>query len=287
MSMDSEASCPQCGTPNPAAARFCMSCGASLAPNCPNCGAETPAGARFCMACGTALGEEQPRGAVATQQPVQPPAESEERRTVTVLFADLSGYTSVSERLDHETVKALTERCLTRLAVEVERFGGRVDKYIGDNVMAVFGAPVAHEDDPERAVRAAFGMQVAMGELNRGIAPEFGFELPLRIGVNTGEVLAGNLGEAYTVVGDAVNVAARLQVAAPAGGILVGERTRRASDAAVRYEELEPLQLKGKAEPVPAWGAIELRKRDPLVEQPGLGAPLVGRQAELAQLETM
>src|SRR5438552_806596 len=153
--------------------------------------------------------------------------------------------------------------------------------------MAVFGAPVAHEDDPERAVRAAFGMQAAMGELNRGIAPEFGFELPLRIGVNTGEVLAGNVGEAYTVVGDAVNVAARLQVAAPAGGILVGERTRRASDAAVRYEELEPLQLKGKAEPVPAWGAIELRKRDPLVEQPGLGAPLVGRQAELAQLETM
>jgi len=142
---------------------------------------------------------------------------------VTVLFADLSGYTSVSERLDHETVKALTERCLTRLAREVERFGGRVDKYIGDNVMAVFGAPVAHEEDPERAVRAAFGMQSAMQELNAGIAPEFGFELALRIGINTGEVLAGHVGEAYTVVGDTVNVASRLQTAAPVGDILVGD----------------------------------------------------------------
>jgi class 3 adenylate cyclase len=259
-----------------------MACGASLARDCPACGAEVPAQARFCMACGAALD-----GAAITAAVPADAVPSEERRTVTVLFADLSGYTAVSEQLDHETVKALTERCLTRLATEVERFGGRVDKYIGDNVMAVFGAPVAHEDDPERAVRAAFGMQAAMTELNRGIAPEFGFELPLRIGVNTGEVLAGTVGDAYTVVGDAVNVAARLQVAAPAGGILVGERTRRASEQAVRYEELEPLQLKGKAEPVPAWGAIELRKQDPLVERPGPGAPLVGRQAELAQLETM
>src|ERR1700730_731809 len=194
--MDSEASCPQCATANPVTARFCMSCGASLVRSCPSCGTETPAGARFCLACGPALAEERPHSTVPSQPAAQPAAESEERRTVTVLFADLSGYTSVSERLDHETVKALTERRLTRLAREVERFGGRVDKYIGDNVMAVFGAPVAHEEDPERAVRAAFGMQSAMQELNAGIAPEFGFELALRIGINTGEVLAGHVGEA-------------------------------------------------------------------------------------------
>jgi class 3 adenylate cyclase/tetratricopeptide (TPR) repeat protein len=206
---------------------------------------------------------------------------------VTVLFADLSGYTAVAERLDHETVKALTERCLTRLAKEVARFGGSVDKYIGDNVMAVFGAPVAHEDDPERAVRAAFGMQAAMAELNRGIAPEFGFELPLRIGVNTGEVLAGHVGDAYTVTGDAVNVASRLQAEASAGGILVGERTHRATEAAVRYKQLPALELKGKAEPVPAWRAIELLEADQPAERVGVRAPLVGRQAELAQLETM
>jgi adenylate cyclase len=259
-----------------------MSCGASLARSCPSCGAESPAQARFCMSCGAVL----EHGASAAA-PAEDDGPSEERRTVTVLFADLSGYTAVSERLDHETVKALTERCLTRLAVEVDRFGGRVDKYIGDNVMAVFGAPIAHENDPERAVRAAFGMQAAMTELNRAIAPEFGFELPLRIGVNTGEVLAGRVGDAYTVVGDTVNVAARLQAAAPAGGILVGERTRRSSEAAVRYEELAPLELKGKADPVPAWRAVEL----PDVDQPGgrpiLRAPLVGREGELAQLETI
>src|SRR6266568_4604857 len=217
MAMASELSCPTCAAANPPEARFCTSCGASLARSCPSCGAESPPQARFCMSCGAVL----EHGASAAA-PAQDAGPSEERRTVTVLFADLSGYTAVSERLDHETVKALTERCLTRLAAEVERFGGRVDKYIGDNVMAVFGAPVAHENDP---VRAAFGMQAAMTELNRGIGPEFGFELPLRIGVNTGEVLAGRVGDAYTVTGDTVNVASRLQAAASAGGILVGERT--------------------------------------------------------------
>ena len=158
---------------------------------------------------------------------------SEERRTVTVLFADLSGYTSVAERLDHETVKTLIERCLTRFAAEVERFGGRVDKYIGDNVMAVFGAPVAHEDDAERAVRAAFGMQSRDGGAQPRSRIRIRLELALCVGVNTGEVLAGRIGDAYTVMGDAVNVAARLQAAAAAGGILVGrahtalERPRR------------------------------------------------------------
>jgi class 3 adenylate cyclase/predicted ATPase len=234
------------------------------------------------MECGAAL-----ELGAAPAGPERDAAPSEERRTVTVMFADLSGYTAVAERLDHETVKALTERCLTRLATEVEKFGGRVDKYIGDNVMAVFGAPVAHEDDPERAVRAAFGMQAAMAELNRGIAPEFGFELPLRIGVNTGEVLAGRVGDAYTVVGDTVNVASRLQTAAPSGGILVGERTRRSTDATVRYDQLEPLTLKGKAEPVPAWGAVELREQDQPGERPLERAPLVGRLGELSQLENV
>jgi predicted ATPase/class 3 adenylate cyclase len=297
--MDPEASCSSCGAANPASARFCMACGASLARSCPSCGAEAPAQARFCMECGTSLElsvrpAEQARAPQAgrpTPAPAQhdgrDSAPSEERRTVTVLFADLSGYTAVAEQLDHETVKGLTERCLTRLAGEVEKFGGTVDKYIGDNVMAVFGAPVAHEDDPERAVRAAFGMQAAMEELNRGIGPEFGFELPLRIGVNTGEVLAGRVGDAYTVVGDAVNVAARLQAAAPVGGILVGERTRRSTGPAVQYEELEPLRLKGKAEPVRAWSAVEMREHEQPGERRILAAPLVGRQAELSQLETM
>lgn len=213
-------------------------------------------------------------------------AESEERRTVTVLFADISGYTAVAERLDHETVKALLERCLMRFAAEVERFGGRVDKYIGDNVMAVFGAPVAHEDDAARAVRAALGMQLAMAELNEELGPEFGFELALRVGVNTGEVLAGRMGDAYTVLGDAVNVAARLQVAAAVGGILVGERTQRLSAQVIAYRELEPLALKGKAEPVAAWEAIALQQPGGPSLRFAPATPLIGREEELALLES-
>ena len=146
----------------------------------------------------------------------------------------------------------LVDRALMRLGEEVERYGGTVDKYIGDNVMAIFGAPVAHEDDAERAVRAGLGMQAAMGEVNDGLPS--GVHFDLRVGVNTGEVLAGAVGQSYTVTGDTVNVAARLQSAARPGSVTVGERTMRATLGAVRYEVLEPLELKGKAEPVPGLG---------------------------------
>ena len=163
---------------------------------------------------------------------------------MTVLFADLSGYTAFAERMDPEAVKALVDRALMRLGREVERFGGTVDKYIGDNVMAIFGAPVAHEDDAERAVRAGLGMQDAMGEVNEGLPQGVHFEL--RVGVNTGEVLAGAVGEAYTVTGDTVNVAARLQSAARPGSVTVGERTMRATAAAIDYRALEPLDAQGQ-----------------------------------------
>jgi class 3 adenylate cyclase/tetratricopeptide (TPR) repeat protein len=241
------------------------------------------------MSCGAQLGAAPAAPAKADAAPAATPKAApsergEERRLVTILFADLSGYTAFAERLDHETVKALIDRCLTRLADEVERFGGRVDKFIGDNVMAVFGAPVAHEDDAERAVRAALGMQAAMAELNREVEPQFGFELALRVGVNTGEVLAGRVGEGYTVVGDAVNVASRLQSAAPTGGILVGERTRRASEQAVEFRELEPLTLKGKAQPVAAFEVSGLRPTVLADEHRTIRAPLIGRAEELAQL---
>ena len=146
--------CPGCGTKNPASARFCMSCGAQLERRCPSCRAVAPPEARFCMECGGALGGAAPAPSVVSAPP-------EERRQVTVLFADLSGYTAVSEHMDPERVKALVDGALRRLADEVERFGGSIDKYIGDNVMALFGAPVAHEDDAERAVRAGLGMQEA------------------------------------------------------------------------------------------------------------------------------
>ena len=133
----------------------------------------------------------------------------------------------------------MVERCLRRLVEEVERFGGTVDKYIGDNVMALFGAPVAHEDDAERAVRAALGMQEAMDGINEEVGPRVRrCDFALRVGVNTGEVVAGAVGDAYTVIGDTVNVAARLQAAGRPGEVTVGERTFRATRDAIEYREL-------------------------------------------------
>src|ERR671936_2377050 len=149
---------------------------------CQNCGTENPAQARFCMSCGRALAGE----AAPAPRPTPPPTAStdlppEERRQVTVLFADLSGYTAVAERMDPEAVKSFVDRALRRLGQEVDRFGGSVDKYIGDNVMAVFGAPIAHEDDAERAVRAALGMQAAMTEINAGAERSYGVSFALRV----------------------------------------------------------------------------------------------------------
>src|SRR5439155_6196483 len=156
---------------------------------------------------------------------------------------------------------------------------------IGDNVMALFGAPVAHEDDAERAVRAGLGMQEAMGEVNEQLAETHDVTLALRVGVNTGEVVAGAVGDAYTVVGDTVNVAARLQAAAQPGTVTVGERTMRATAQAVAYRELPPLMLKGKEDPVPAWeaGAAGTPRR----RSRRTRAPLVGRAQELGLLESL
>src|SRR5919197_4494459 len=179
--------CQNCGNENPAEARFCMSCGNALEVVCPSCGTVAPPEAKFCMSCGTALKGETPAPPPVRPEPIRAPVElPEERRQVTVLFADLSGYTAVAERMDPEAVKALVDRALRRLGQEVERFGGQVDKYMGDNVMALFGAPVAHEDDAERAVRAALGMQEAMGEINAALQRDWeGVSFELRVGVNT------------------------------------------------------------------------------------------------------
>src|SRR5262249_22004423 len=218
--MEGRRTCPNCAAENPARARFCMSCGSELSPLCPSCGAENPAGAKFCIECGTALAGDAP-AAHAAPSAATVEAPPEERRQATVLFADLSGYTATAERMDPEAVKGLVDRTLRRLGEEVERFGGTIDKFIGDNVMGVFGAPVAHEDDPERAVRAALAMQAAMEEANAQSREKFGVGFSLRVGINSGEVMAGAVGDRYTVMGDAVNVAARLQDAGRADTVTV------------------------------------------------------------------
>jgi class 3 adenylate cyclase/tetratricopeptide (TPR) repeat protein len=261
-----------------------MSCGAELAPKCPSCGTENPASAKFCIECGTALADGAPEPSPAPKPAVEAPPE--ERRQATILFADLSGYTSAAERMDPEAVKALVDRTLRRLGEEIERFGGSIDKFIGDNVMGVFGAPRSHEDDPERAVRAGLAMQAAMEEANRLSSEKYGVEFSLRVGINSGEVMAGAVGDRYTVMGDPVNVAARLQAAGRPESVTVGEPTYRATGDAIGYERLEPLTLKGKEEPVPAWEATSI------LSEPRRGTgraqtPLIGREEEAGLLASL
>src|SRR6202161_3857091 len=291
--------CSACATENPAGARFCMECGAALERRCSSCREAVPEGARFCMACGSAVDgpsttEEagaKPPSAVHADEPNVALASPtlDERRNVSVLFADLSGYTAVAERLDPESVKRQLERILGRLGEEVIEYGGYVDKFIGDNVMAIFGAPIAHGDDAERAVRAGLGMQAAMSEVNEPLAAQHGVSFQLCVGINTGEVLAGHVGDSYTVIGDTVNVAARLQVAAHPGSVTVGEATYQATRETINYSALAaPLVLKGKTEPVPAWEAIGGDGKSAGATSAGLvRAPLVGRAAELAQLHDL
>jgi class 3 adenylate cyclase/tetratricopeptide (TPR) repeat protein len=207
-------------------------------------------------------------------------ASREERKVVTVLFADLVGFTSRSEHLDPEDVRGLLSPYYARLRSELERFGGTVEKFIGDAVMALFGAPVAHEDDPERAVRAALAIRDWV------VAEDAG--LQLRIAVNTGEVLVAlgsrpNHGEGMAS-GDVVNTTSRLQSAAPINGILVGEVTHRATSHVITYRTAAPVAAKGKSEPLQAWEAVEARSRFGVDLAPGSRAPLVGRSHELGVL---
>jgi class 3 adenylate cyclase len=261
--------CPHCGNEVDASQRFCGSCGGVLALTCPACEAENPLSNKFCGSCGAEL---------VRQEPVQ---EVEERRVVTVLFADLVGFTSRAEQLDPEDVRALLSRYYSRLRVDLEAYGGTVEKFIGDAVMAVFGAPVAHGDDPERAVRAALAIQKSVAQLNEA---EPTANLQLRIGLNTGEAIVSVGSESEgegMVAGDVVNTAARLQTSAPENGILVGEETYRATNGRITYEQVEPIVAKGKTDPVRAW--LALGAASPGVERRP-ATPLVGRDSELLVL---
>jgi class 3 adenylate cyclase len=230
---------------------------------CPSCASPIAEGARFCSSCGHAVAAVQ----------------SEERRIVTVLFADVVGFTSLAEHRDPETVKRLIDRIFARLAEVITGFGGRVDKLLGDGVLALFGAPVAHEDDAERAVRAALRMHETLA----AYSDEQALEPPLRmrIGINTGEVLMGTLaGADYTAMGDVVNTASRLQAAAPPGGVLVGEATYALTADIVRYDESSVLQPRGREQSVNTWLALDM------LAPPGFrlrrsDLRLVGRSAEL------
>ncbi|HEU0245857.1 MAG TPA: adenylate/guanylate cyclase domain-containing protein [Gaiellaceae bacterium] len=211
----------------------------------------------------------------------------EERKLVTVLFADLTGSTALGEQLDPERLRALLSEYFTAMASVIESRGGVVEKFVGDAVMSVFGIPTAHEDDAERALQAALEMQARLEELNAEIAERHGVELVMRIGVDSGEVIAGTGGDQFMVTGDVVNVAARLQQTAAPGQVVAGERTYLATRGTFVSEPLEDKKLKGKSLPVRAWRVVETAGQAQPRGVLGVPSRLVGREHELALLKTL
>src|SRR5690349_4456924 len=275
--------CPRCASENPAGQRFCGSCGSPLAAVCPSCGAANQPGQRFCGDCGTALAAD---AAPASPAPSAAAPQETERRLVSVLFADLVGFTTLSESRDAEDVRALLSRYFDTCRRLIELYGGVVEKFIGDAVMAVWSAHNATEDDPERAVRAALDLVAAVTALGDEIGVP---DLRVRAGVLTGEatVTVGAVGEGM-VAGDIVNTAARVQSRAEPGSVLVGDPTRRATEPTVVYEDAGEHELKGKIGLHRLWRAVRIVSgaRGSLKSE-GLEAPFVGRERELRQIKDL
>jgi class 3 adenylate cyclase/tetratricopeptide (TPR) repeat protein len=233
---------------------------------CPSCGHENRPGARFCDSCGAQL---------------EPTEGRKSRKLVTVLFCDVSGSTALGEELDSESLRNVMERYFDVARNVVESHGGTVEKFIGDAVMSIFGVPVVHEDDALRAARAAVQLRDGLSAVNEDLSREFGIELAVRIGINSGEVVTGTGGTLVT--GDAVNVAARLEQASGVNQILIGDRTRQLAEGALDLERAEPIDAKGKSEPVVAHRLLSVREDAPAFLR-RFDAPFVGRTDELAQL---
>jgi class 3 adenylate cyclase/tetratricopeptide (TPR) repeat protein len=299
--------CPRCQIANRPGAQFCRQCGTRLEAVCPACGARVEPASQFCDACGVSL--------TAAAQPPAPAAAPRfdspgsytpkhlaekiltsrsalegERKQVTVLFVDVSGFTSMSERLDPEDVHRVMTRGFELMLAEVHRFEGTVNQFLGDGIMALFGAPIAHEDHAQRAVHAALGIRKALETYQEELSRKRGITFQVRQGLNTGLVVVGSIGSDlrmdYTALGDTTNISARLQQAADRGRIVVSEATHRLVAGYFFTRPLGALTLKGKAEPLPAWEVIAARTartRLDVVAERGL-TPYVGRERELRVL---
>ena len=244
---------------------------------CPQCNEENPTKFRHCGYCGTPLRRD--------AAPPAPLSSGKVRRTVTIVFSDLKDSTALGERLDPEALHEVKDRYFAAMAAQITGHGGKIEKYIGDAIMAVFGLPVQHEDDALRAVRAAAGMQAALRNVNEDLSAHYGVQLATRTGVNTGEVVADDDPEAdkKLATGDAVNVTARLEQAAPANGIYLGEETYRLVRDAVQVEAVEPLELKGKQERVAAYRLLSASGSEGNVRRHD--SPIVGREDELNAID--
>src|SRR2546428_9110023 len=264
--------CAHCGAENREGRKFCSECGTALAVSCPSCGAANEPGEKFCGDCGAAL--------AALAEPPATPERSAERRLVSVLFADLVGFTSASESRDAEDTRELLSSYFDTCRRLIELYGGTVEKFIGDAVMAVWGTPVAKEDDAERAVRAALDLVEAVAALGSEVGVP---HLRARAGVLTGEAAVNLAADREGMVaGDLVNTASRIQSIAGSGAVLVGETTKRVTEAAIAYEEAGIHALKGKAEPVELWrGPRGLGPRGGTGRPRALAPGFVGRNREL------
>ncbi|MCL4487864.1 MAG: tetratricopeptide repeat protein [Chloroflexi bacterium] len=297
--------CPKCGYSNPDGVDVCAHCAAPLERTCHSCGFENPPNFKFCGNCGASLQTPAPVRATSeeTRQRLQSsiPAELAEkisrvgkqiegqRRTVTVLFADISGFTAIAEKLDPEEVYNLIDGTLRAFTLEIFKREGTLDKFLGDGVMALFGAPVAHEDDPARAVWAALGMQSELRRIDEELESRLGISVKARIGLNSGPVVVGSIGSdlsmTYTALGDTVNVASRLQNVAEPGAILVSRPIYEQTEPLFEFRELGSIRVKGRLEPVEIFEVVAPRQTASRVRGiPGLTAPMVGRRAEFERL---
>ena len=297
--------CSTCGYQNPANVDICLNCMAPLGVHCPACGQTLPHGSKFCGQCGTPLAAQQRPAATSASQGIpagMPTALVEkiksasvklpgECREVTVLFVDVANFTAVSHNLDSEEVYLFVDEAMSLLAEVVYQYEGTIDKFTGDGLMALFGAPVAHENSPERAIRAALDMQAVIQPLQQRLKQTCGFDFQIRVGINTGAVIAGRVGNdhhmEYTVIGDTVNLASRLEEAAEPGTVLVSAETYQRTSPLFEFETLSPFTVKGIPEPLQAYRPVGLLERLGRVRGfPGLQVSMVGRSDDLIQLQT-
>lgn len=293
--------CQDCNTANPDKAKFCTECGKPLAKVCPNC--QTPNGqnVKFCPECGQDL---RITLNIDTPKPEGIPLKPETTRTITreskfftkrdelrlatILFSDIKGFTSLSEKMDPDEIKEVMNDCFVVLKKQIENQDGTVAKYIGDSVMALFGVPTSHEDDAARSIRAALAMQNELKIFAERMKSKIGILLQMRIGINTGKVLAGQVGgkEDIDVMGDTVNIAKRLEGLAPLGGVVVSRETYKHTKDLFMFRSLGELEVKGKEHKVEAYEVLaEKSEEQTLVgEQAGIKPPLVGRRRELSLL---
>jgi len=298
--------CPKCETQNPDTHRFCGGCGAELQKACPGCGAENPPSFKFCGECGYNLisPEPAPKKAPLAEKITkiqrylpeglndQILAQSDriegERKHVTVLFSDLSGYTAMSEKLDPEEVKEITTRIFGEISHVISEYEGFVEKFVGDAIMALFGVPEVHEDDPIRAIRVAKRIHELVNKISPELKQTIGESISLHTGINTGLVVTGEVNVkngTHGVAGDPINLASRLSSLAKSGEILVGPHTYRQAEGHFTFERLEPITLKGKTDPVKVYRVLEQKERPITMHRlSGLRADLIGREAQIAEL---